>query len=109
MSKILRNCDNCYSFDHQEKRQRDGLDWETKECENGIWVQPMEIETDKILCCEHRYNKEEIFRIGSEDDIVFWLNQDNNRFNIPNDFPSRFIYVLVNWAKYQTKEQQCVK
>ena len=99
----MKSCNNCFFFEHKTGKQPDGLTWETKECENGIWVQPMEIETHKILCCEYRYNKDEIFRIGSEDDIIFWLNQDDNRLNIPDDFPSRFMYVLVNWKQYKNK------
>lgn len=45
-------CDNCKNFEHKKGKQRDNLDWETKECLLGIWSMPMDIYTDKISCTE---------------------------------------------------------
>lgn len=45
-----RKCETCQHFDHQKGSQPDGLKWETVECLEGIWIQPMDIDTSKISC-----------------------------------------------------------
>jgi hypothetical protein len=58
VSEILnRCCANCKFFKHEKGKQRDNLDWETRECENNIWCMPMDIETDLISCSEWEKRK----------------------------------------------------